>query len=764
MRILLVDTEALGLDFALRCAAAGHDVRWFRWSKKPLRDGEGFKGITIVDDWKPHMAWAKDGLIWTSGNFKFLHDFDRYRSDFGYKIFAPTVASANLEINRSAGMDSMKAAGMELPPYQMFNSMKDAEAFARKSERAWVFKPMGDTDDKSLTYVGKDPADMVGWIQRQIARGATLKGPCMLQEKIDMACEFGVSGWFGPDGFLPERWQICFEHKPLMNGDIGPNCFTPDAEVLTQEGWKFWPDVTGKDEICTLVDGRIEYATPSKMVCEDFDGDLVGWESPTTDILVTPGHNMYVQDDHYRKPFWFEPAIKSFGKTRTIMRTGGAWAGEEVNLPACARSGVEKWAALLGAYIADGNCKSRSVVFGNCPPHKVAEFTAIAAAAGFDANLYGIDLYINSADLAAYMRDFGNAAEKFVPQYIKDSKPEVIAAFLLGYGLGDGTRRPDNLTYSTVSQRLADDLQELCLKVGYAASVATRDRRNESHLLNGVLCVNRLISYEVRVSLKKQKAEISPDIGYRQKYRGKVYCVTVPSHVIFTRRNGKACWIGQTGEQGTVCQYVEAEKLADECLKPMAPALAALGHRGDFAVGVGIDKKGKAWPFEFTVRCGWPAFYIQVASHRGDPAQWMRDLLDGKDTLRVSNDVAIGVVMAQPRYPYNASTPEMVEGNPITGLDSVWRQVHPACVMMGKGPMMEDGKVVEGLGHQTTGEYVLVTSGLGKTVAQAQKKVYGAIKKIHFPNKMYRTDIGDKVIKSLPELHSFGYALEMEGE
>ncbi len=442
MRILLVDTEALGLDFALRCAAAGHEVRWFRWTKKPLRDGEGFKGITIIDDWRPSMAWAKDGLIWTSGNFKFLHDFDRFRSDFGYKIFSPSVASANLEINRQAGMDSMKAAGMDLPPYQMFGSMQEAEAFARKSDRAWVFKPMGDTDDKSLTYVGKDPADMVGWIQRQIARGATLKGPCMLQEKIDMACEFGVSGWFGPEGFLPDRWQICFEHKPLMNGDIGPN----------------------------------------------------------------------------------------------------------------------------------------------------------------------------------------------------------------------------------------------------------------------------------------------------------------------------------TGEQGTVCQYVEAEKLADECLKPMAPALAALGHRGDFAVGVGIDKKGKAWPFEFTVRCGWPAFYIQVASHRGDPAQWMRDLLDGKDSLRVSNDVAIGVVMAQPRYPYNASTPEMVEGNPITGLDSVWRQVHPASVMMAKGPTMAGGKVVDAMIHQTTGEYVLVVTGLGKTVTAAQKKVYGAVKKIHFPNSIYRTDIGDKVIKSLPALHGFGYAIEMEGE
>jgi hypothetical protein len=31
----------------------------------------------------------------------------------------------------------------------------------------------------------------------------------------------------------------------------------------------------------------------------------------------------------------------------------------------------------------------------------------------------------------------------------------------------------------------------------------------------------------------------------------------------------------------------------------------------------------------------------------------------------VSYGVAIGVVLAQPMYPYNKSTPEMVEGNPI---------------------------------------------------------------------------------------------------
>ena len=66
------------------------------------------------------------------------------------------MASARLEINRAAGMEAMQAVGIDIPPYTTFNSLEGAEAFARKSDRAWVFKPMGVEEDKSLTYVSKD--------------------------------------------------------------------------------------------------------------------------------------------------------------------------------------------------------------------------------------------------------------------------------------------------------------------------------------------------------------------------------------------------------------------------------------------------------------------------------------------------------------------------------------------------------------------------------------------------------------------------------
>ena len=439
-RVLCIDSDHVGLDFCLRAAAAGHETRLFRYSRKPTKYATGFKDITLVEDYRQHMAWARDGLVFVTSNSRYLWELDRYRTDFGYKnIFGPTVASARLEIHRSAGMDAMRAIGADLPRYEVFDSLEDAEKFARKSDRAYCFKPMGDCEDKSMTMVARDPAQLVGWLRRQIALGKKLNGQCMLQEKVDRLEEIGVSGWMGPDGFLPERFQTCVEHKPLMNGDIGPNC----------------------------------------------------------------------------------------------------------------------------------------------------------------------------------------------------------------------------------------------------------------------------------------------------------------------------------GEQGTVCQYAAKDKLAEEMLLPMEPVLRALGHRGDFSVGAMLDRSGKAHFLEFTARCGYPAWWIQEASHRGDPVKWMIDLLAGRDSLKVSYDVAIGVVMAQPTYPYETAPPEQVEGIPVSGVDDVLPDIHLVEVMRGKSPVMDGGKVADRETYQTAGEYVCVATGLGKTIEKARKRTYSVVDQVHFPGRMYRTDIGVKVAEKLGAFHKAGYLVNM---
>lgn len=440
MRIFIVDDDRCGLDFALRSIAAGHDVRLFRPPGLLIKDGEGFPGLKITSDLKESLKWAKDGLIRTTANSRYLDELDRWK-EFGYPVFSPTKASARLEIDRAHGMEVMKQHGMNIPVHHEFASLKEARAFAWSADQPYVFKTLGSEEDKSLTFVPKDPAQLVGWLDKKIAAGMKLKGPCMLQEKIDMIAEVGIAGFMGSHGFLEDKWEISFEYKKLMNDDYGP----------------------------------------------------------------------------------------------------------------------------------------------------------------------------------------------------------------------------------------------------------------------------------------------------------------------------------ATGEQGTVIQLVKESKLAD-ILKSFEAHLRALGHTGDVAINGGVDTKGEYWPFEFTVRSGWPDEFIRFSLHDGDPAQWMKDALDGKDTLKASYDCAVGVVVAQKPYPYSDGTPDQVVGNPIYGVDEVAEHIHFAQVMMGSGPCWNGKKTVIERLPMTTGAYVLVCTGNGKTVCKAHEAAYKVIDSISLADMLVRTDVGDKLKDQLPKLHKVGIATEIEYE
>jgi phosphoribosylamine--glycine ligase len=221
-----------------------------------------------------------------------------------------------------------------------------------------------------------------------------------------------------------------------------------------------------------------------------------------------------------------------------------------------------------------------------------------------------------------------------------------------------------------------------------------------------------------------------------------------------------------TGEQGTVLRYTEESKLADQVLKPLEDYLKALRFTGYIDVNCIIDKKGFPWPLEFTMRPGWPLFQIQQALHKGDPVEWMVDLLAGKDTLRVFKDVAIGVVVSMPNYPTDNLTVAELTGYPLFNMteeDGVG-YFHFSEVKKSKFPSMVDGVVkLNQDGLVTTGNYVLTVSSKGKTVSEAKDGVYKRIKdKIEIPNSiMYRTDIGHRLEDQLDDLHALGYCLDL---
>lgn len=94
---------------------------------------------------------------------------------------------------------------------------------------------------------------------------------------------------------------------------------------------------------------------------------------------------------------------------------------------------------------------------------------------------------------------------------------------------------------------------------------------------------------------------------------------------------------------------------------------------------------------------------------------------------------ALGVVMASHNYP---GTPRL--GDPITGIPDE----APDCVVFHAGTTLKDN-----IPH-TSGGRVLCVTALDHSVRDTQKRVYEAVKKIHFDGAQYRTDIGWRALES----------------
>jgi phosphoribosylamine--glycine ligase len=213
-----------------------------------------------------------------------------------------------------------------------------------------------------------------------------------------------------------------------------------------------------------------------------------------------------------------------------------------------------------------------------------------------------------------------------------------------------------------------------------------------------------------------------------------------------------------TGEMGTVLKYTGKSQLAEELLVPATEMLLALGYIGYVDISVIMDKKGGLRPMEWTMRPGWPLFNIQQAVHQGDPVEWMADALEGRDTLKVKGDVACGVVVAIPDFPYSHVTQQEVHGIPVYGFEDL-EHIHPVSMMAGKAPAMQDGKIVEQELFVSAGDYLLVASGTGSTVDRAVSRAYAQVKELEIPNSpIYRTDIGKRLEEDLPLLQAKGFA------
>lgn len=763
MKILVLDPQGFALDFCVRAQADGHDIKWYvRDTPRHKYIGRGL--ISRIEDWQPHVRWAD--MVFLTDNTTHMQAMDDLRRR-GVKVFGPTKETADWELQRTKGMDVFRRHGIPVADYREFSDYDRAIEYVKKTMKPYVSKPCGDESDKSLSYVAKNAADLVYMLQRW-KKAKRHKGPFILQEKID-GVEMAVGGWFGPNGFN-DGWHENWEFKRLMNGDMGPNCYSEDTEVLTQHGWRLFNQVSMNDLVASYRpdDGKIFYEYPGALHWRHYAGDMIQFRSRYVDLLVTPTHQMYAAQRKRNKWKFYDAEnmpteaavlhagitcadeIQSFALPEFKDGRGYMWPSLWID--------ADAWFQFMGIYLSEGSCYKNGIRVAQIPGAKRDQMRSMLRKLPFKFCECKNTFKIYSTQLAAYLRPFGTSLNKSVPLYIRHASARQIDLFLSAFCLGDGDIHNGKRRYHSGSREMIGNIQEMMLKIGKAGIIYT-----DSRAANPVYSIEETDRKQSIIRRRTPKGCTTET--KRVHYDGMIGCVTLPTtHLLIVRRNGRAVISGNTGEQGTVLRVVRNSKLADMVLAPMEEDLADEGYVGYVDVNCIIDASGKPWPLEFTMRPGWPTFNIQQALQKGDVAEWMLDLCEGRDARNFRlNEVAVGVVMSIPDYPYSHVTRKDVVGVPLYGVTTeILPWLHPCEMMYDLVPKEIGGAIVEAPAWVSAGDYILVATGCEPTIEGAREKCYEVLKSIQMPNSpMWRSDVGEKLKRELPKIQKKGFAMGM---
>jgi phosphoribosylamine--glycine ligase len=179
-------------------------------------------------------------------------------------------------------------------------------------------------------------------------------------------------------------------------------------------------------------------------------------------------------------------------------------------------------------------------------------------------------------------------------------------------------------------------------------------------------------------------------------------------------------------------------RVMDEMIMPTLRALKAMGapYKGVLYAGVMVTEQGPKL-IEYNARFGDPECQVLMLRMMSDIVPALLACADGQlknFSLRWFDEAALTVIMATRGYPGDYG-----KGSVIEGLDEAAKV--EGVEIFHAGTMAKDGKIL------ANGGRVLNVCAVGKTVAEAQRRAYAAVDRIHWPEGFCRRDIGWQAVK-----------------
>lgn len=352
------------------------------------------------------------------------------------------------------------------------------------------------------------------------------------------------------------------------------NCYSPDTEYMTKDGWKVAADIEPTTQLA--------YYDPDTGVIRYCDAGIrythvctesMRFSSRTADWDVTTNHRMWIRStshDRWRPceagslenlTVWQE--ICSADLCSSLVETS------DIQTPLGTFSRMHL-ARLFAWVLTDSTIteKEHYIICTQNRPQNFSVIEEIFSKFGAKVTIRNCVQASSGKEMRAYLakpefcewvlEQIGGRLkpERHVPAWIFTSSKEVREEFLRHLVLADGTTVKDSkkqgCTFYSANKSFVDDVQILFTMTGFRASLQTYHNANgtEVYRLNCVKTSVRSMDNRIRKSGNKQLTRVKHEpIEYS--------CFSVPTQILVTRHHGKVTFGMNTSVQGTAADVLK---------------------------------------------------------------------------------------------------------------------------------------------------------------------------------------------------------------
>ena len=320
-------------------------------------------------------------------------------------------------------------------------------------------------------------------------------------------------------------------------------CVSEDTECLTDRGWKKYFEIKLNDRIATfnLLTEAIEFHYPNAIVSYDFEGELLQIKNKEIDCLVTDNHRMLVRKPYQKLDDWFFIEASKLEGRHFDVPVAGYSLGENIELS-------DSFLKLLGWIITEGHIERKNKGITISQSWSVHKDYCNEIEECLKTEKIKFSKWISNAKYKDKIKQqmtfriFAEDALKF--KYWIQRKDELLRLpynrlKILFESLikGDGTRRKlahfadASFCFIQKDKEIVDWFVRLCVLIGFRTKVSFRKER-------GI--------YYVYISQRNYTRFRKNLIKKRIKYKGRVWCPSVPNSCFVARRNNTIFITGNT--------------------------------------------------------------------------------------------------------------------------------------------------------------------------------------------------------------------------